>query len=61
MKPNKHLTRARVLKKIVECAATEEGAVYLNNRNPRNLEMMKIAYKPDGYHLDNPGRNFWHK
>lgn len=61
MKPNKFLTRSRVLKKLLECSKPEEGAVFLNNRNPRNLEMMKIAYKPDGYHLDNPGRQFWHK
>ncbi|KAL4713636.1 hypothetical protein ACJJTC_002983 [Scirpophaga incertulas] len=31
------------------------------NRNPRNLERMRIARKPDGYHLDNPGRKYWHK
>ncbi|XP_026755010.1 39S ribosomal protein L18, mitochondrial [Galleria mellonella] len=31
------------------------------NRNPRNLERMRIARKPDGYHLDKPGRKFWHK
>lgn len=34
---------------------------YLVNRNPRNLEKLSIAYKPDGYHLDNPGRKFWNK
>ncbi|CAK1541801.1 unnamed protein product [Leptosia nina] len=31
------------------------------NRNPRNLERMRIGRKPDGYHLDKPGRKFWHK
>ncbi|XP_021195769.2 large ribosomal subunit protein uL18m [Helicoverpa armigera] len=31
------------------------------NRNPRNLEKIRIARKPDGYHLDAPGRKFWHK
>ncbi|XP_049879202.1 39S ribosomal protein L18, mitochondrial [Pectinophora gossypiella] len=31
------------------------------NRNPRNLERMRIARKPDGYHLDNPGKKYWHK
>lgn len=31
------------------------------NRNPRNLERLRIARKPDGYHLDAPGRKFWHK
>ncbi|XP_032526799.2 large ribosomal subunit protein uL18m [Danaus plexippus] len=36
------------------------SAVFIN-RNPRNLERMRIARKPDGYHLDKPGRKFWHK
>lgn len=31
------------------------------NRNPRNLEKIRIARKPDGYHLDKPGKKFWHK
>jgi len=31
------------------------------NRNPRNLERLRIAYKPSGYHLEAPGREFWHK
>lgn len=31
------------------------------NRNPRNLERMRIGYKPDGYHIEKPGKNFWHK
>lgn len=31
------------------------------NRNPRNLERMRIGYKPDGYHLEKPGRSYWHK
>lgn len=31
------------------------------NRNPRNLEKLRIAYKPAGYHLEKPGREFWHK
>ncbi|XP_017785156.1 PREDICTED: 39S ribosomal protein L18, mitochondrial [Nicrophorus vespilloides] len=33
----------------------------LTNRNPRNLERMRIGYKPDGYHLENDVRNYWHK
>ncbi|XP_022907131.2 large ribosomal subunit protein uL18m [Onthophagus taurus] len=33
----------------------------LTNRNPRNLEKLRIGYKPDGYHVDKKGRNFWHK
>lgn len=31
------------------------------NRNPRNLEKLRIARKPDGYHLEKPGRKYWHK
>ncbi|CAG5046904.1 unnamed protein product [Parnassius apollo] len=31
------------------------------NRNPRNLERLRIARKPDGYHLEKPGRKYWHK
>lgn len=34
---------------------------YVYNRNPRNLEKLRIAYKPAGYHLEKPGREFWHK
>ncbi|GJQ78057.1 putative ribosomal protein L18 [Trypoxylus dichotomus] len=33
----------------------------LTNRNPRNLEKLRIGYKPDGYHLEKKGRCFWHK
>lgn len=33
----------------------------LYNRNPRNLERLRIALKPRGYGLDVPGRNYWHK
>ncbi|XP_059479720.1 large ribosomal subunit protein uL18m [Neocloeon triangulifer] len=33
----------------------------LNNRNPRNLERLRIAWKPQGYHLEKPGRTYWHK
>lgn len=33
----------------------------LTNRNPRNLERLRIGYKPDGYHVDAPGKSYWHK
>lgn len=36
-------------------------AQFVYNRNPRNLEKLRIAYKPAGYHLEKPGREFWHK
>ncbi|CAH1110182.1 unnamed protein product [Psylliodes chrysocephalus] len=31
------------------------------NRNPRNLERLRIGYKPDGYHVEYPDKQFWHK
>ncbi|XP_029665098.1 39S ribosomal protein L18, mitochondrial [Formica exsecta] len=33
----------------------------IENRNPRNLERLRIARKPQGYHLEIPGRTYWHK
>lgn len=52
---------ARVFHKLKELNKVIDGAAYLTNRNPRNLEKMRIAYKPSGYQLEQPGRNFWHK
>lgn len=46
---------------LTECSQPAEGVTYMYNRNPRNLEMMRIAHRPDGYHLDMPGRCFWNK
>jgi hypothetical protein len=40
---------------------TNEVSPTFYNRNPRNLERLRIAYKPSGYHLEAPGREFWHK
>ncbi|KYM88506.1 39S ribosomal protein L18, mitochondrial [Atta colombica] len=31
------------------------------NRNPRNLERLRIARKPQGYHLEKSGCMYWHK
>ncbi|KAK9886429.1 hypothetical protein WA026_016709 [Henosepilachna vigintioctopunctata] len=31
------------------------------NRNPRNLEKLRIGYKPDGYHVEKAGKIYWHK
>lgn len=33
----------------------------IRNRNPRNLERLRIARKPVGYKLEKPGFSFWHK
>jgi len=52
---------ARILAKVKELSKAENGVKYMINRNPRNLERLRIAYKPSGYHLENPGRSFWHK
>ncbi|CAG9854318.1 unnamed protein product [Phyllotreta striolata] len=38
-----------------------EVASVFTNRNPRNLERMRIGYKPNGYHVDAPGKIYWHK
>ncbi|ALC41488.1 mRpL18 [Drosophila busckii] len=54
------LTSARVLHKIKELTKPASDANYVINRNPRNLERLRIAYKPGGYHLEKPGRSYWH-
>jgi len=51
---------------IKRCQSTSiedslQHSQYVYNRNPRNLEKLRIAYKPAGYHLEKPGREFWHK
>jgi len=50
---------------IKRCLGTESEdsghSQFVYNRNPRNLEKLRIAYKPAGYHLERPGREFWHK
>lgn len=51
----------KIFQTLKECAEPSANAFYMHNRNPRNLEMMKIAQRPDGYHLEAPGRCFWHK
>lgn len=43
------------------CRLSSTAPTEFVNRNPRNLERIRIARKPEGYHLDNPGRKFWHK
>lgn len=50
------------IKELLEqCNAPDPNAVYMTNRNPRNLEMMRIAYRPTGYHLEEPGNCFWYR
>ncbi|KYM95908.1 PREDICTED: 39S ribosomal protein L18, mitochondrial [Cyphomyrmex costatus] len=38
-----------------------EECTEIVNRNPRNLERLRIARKPDGYRLNKPGHTYWHK
>lgn len=61
MASNKHNTSLKVFKQLQKLIAPKPDTTYFVNRNPRNLELMKIGYKPDGYHLDKPGKCFWHK
>lgn len=50
------------MKQMLEAVRVpDENAVYMTNRNPRNLEMMKIASRPKGYHLEMPGKLFWYR
>lgn len=46
---------------IARGIVTNDVSPTFYNRNPRNLERLRIAYKPSGYHLEAPGREFWHK
>lgn len=60
--PKVRLVNSQKLKKMLDsCATPSENVVYMENRNPRNLEMMRIAYRPNGYHLEQPGNCFWHR
>lgn len=52
---------AHVTRKVAKLNTVLEKGTYLVNRNPRNLEKLCIAYKPDGFHLDAPGKKFWNK
>lgn len=59
--PRKWPSSPAILKRIKKTVEPAEGGKYLVNRNPRNLEFLRIAYKPAGYELDKPGRCFWNK
>ncbi|KAG5675179.1 hypothetical protein PVAND_005104 [Polypedilum vanderplanki] len=54
----------QILKRIKNTVSPVESEKYIINRNPRNLEFLRIAAKPKGYHLDTPFSkecNYWHK
>lgn len=51
----------QVLNKIKKSVEPDPAGQFLINRNPRNLEFMRLADKPMGYRLDNPGRCYWNR
>ncbi|XP_011876794.1 PREDICTED: 39S ribosomal protein L18, mitochondrial [Vollenhovia emeryi] len=42
-------------------AESVEACTEIVNRNPRNLERLRIARKPMGYYLNKSGHTYWHK
>lgn len=50
-----------VLNKLKEIQSIDPTAKYLYNRNPKNLEKLRIAYRNDGFFLEKPGRSFYNK
>lgn len=50
-----------IYRRLQQTLEPKNGETYMVNRNPRNLEFLRIANKPSGYRLDNPGRQFWNK
>lgn len=50
-----------VLTKLSAINQKEATQTFLYNRNPKNLEKLKIAYNHNGYHLEKPGKTFYNK
>lgn len=42
-------------------ASLIEKCSEISNKNPRNLEMLRIARKPSGFHLERTSREYWHR
>lgn len=62
--PRRFPHNKQIIKRIQNTVKPEEGVKYIVNRNPRNLEFLRIAEKPKGYFLDTPFSKpayFWHK
>lgn len=62
--PRKFPHNKQILKRITNTVLPKEGEQYVVNRNPRNLEFLRIANKNKGYELDAPfakNANYWHK
>nr|XP_033325671.1 39S ribosomal protein L18, mitochondrial [Megalopta genalis] len=58
--------RSRILDTIIKRNVHGNAEIVANcktvrNRNPRNLERLRIARKPIGYALEKPGHSYWHK
>jgi large subunit ribosomal protein L18 len=54
----------QILRRIQETIMPKESEQYIVNRNPRNLESLRIAHKNKGYELDqrySKNAGFWHK
>ncbi|XP_054289965.1 39S ribosomal protein L18, mitochondrial-like [Macrosteles quadrilineatus] len=52
---SKHFSRS------ASTAADASSTFYCYNRNPRNLEKLRIAHKPVGWFLEKPGKTYWNK
>jgi len=50
-----------ILTKLKEVHHIDLTGKYLYNRNPRNLEKLRIAFNNDGFHLEKQGKSFYHK
>lgn len=51
----------KVFCRFSSTAVQKEIVPIVTNRNPRNLERMRIARKPVGYYYDKKNVEFWHK
>lgn len=59
--PRKFPVFRQIKKKIQKSLEPSPDAKYVVNRNPRNLEFIRIARMNQGYEYDKPGRVFWNK
>uniref|UniRef100_A0A1B6MEG2 Large ribosomal subunit protein uL18m n=1 Tax=Graphocephala atropunctata TaxID=36148 RepID=A0A1B6MEG2_9HEMI len=50
----------RLLSSVASNTDTGSSSFFYN-RNPRNLERLRIALKPTGFFLDKPGKSYWNK
>lgn len=62
--PRKFPIQNNIINRLAETVKVLPTETYKVNRNPRNLEFLRIAYKNRGYDLDAPfskDANYWHK